>query len=50
MQYKADVEFPCGMKYRVEMETGLFFGGIGHIESKLGETICPLHGQACKRR
>jgi hypothetical protein len=34
----------------VEMETGLFFTGLGQIESRLVDTICPLHGQACKRR
>ncbi len=45
MKIKYDVEFPCGYKLKVYVETGLF--DFASIDTKEEIKECPLHGKNC---
>ncbi len=44
MEFKINIEFPCGYKYNISYKSW-----ISHIEKLDDMPECPLHGKKCKR-
>jgi|WetSurSiteA1Bulk_404760.scaffolds.fasta_scaffold565256_2 hypothetical protein len=47
-EFNEEYEFPCGLKVKMNVKTGLF--AEGHFHSDLKDVICPLHGKSCNKK